>query len=71
MQPYVQRVLDGFNVNCLLLGSTTSQKELLFQGHGSASNTGDRVLGIVHHALGGLFATLHKRSVEVSAALWV
>jgi hypothetical protein len=63
--PHVQRVLDGFNVNCLLLGSISSKKDVLFQGHGGTTQSGGSVLGIVHHALSSLFDTLHKRSVEV------
>lgn len=69
VQPYVHRVLDGFHVNCLLLGSSTSRKDVLFQGHGGGIHTGESELGIVHHALSGLFDKLHKRSIEVRNAL--
>jgi hypothetical protein len=66
IQPYIQRVLDGFNANVVVLGTTSARKDIILQGVSAPSTAHEEPgKGIVHHALTGIFDKLHKRSIEV------
>lgn len=68
--PMVAQVLEGYNVNIIVLGSTGSGKTTLLEGmmgQGSGGTGGIGGDGIVHHALDRVFDSLHKRSISVRA----
>ena len=68
MQPFVHKLLDGSNVNIVVLGSTESGKELLLEGdESSARDSGEP--GIMHLLLAAVFRELHSSSIKVSCIM--
>jgi Kinesin motor domain len=62
--PFVRQLLDGCNVNVVVLGSTGSGKDELLEGEeGNAREQG--VPGLMHLLLEHLFQELHTSSVKV------
>ena len=64
LEPYVDRLIDGYNVNVVAFGTTGSGKRLLLDGtqHGAPSDT-----GIVQHAIDDIFRKLHASSIKASS----
>jgi hypothetical protein len=62
IEPYVDRVIDGCNVNIIVFGTTESGKSLLLEGS-ERSSTDQR--GIIHYALEDIFDKLHALSIKV------
>lgn len=62
---YIERSLEGFNVNICVLGSTGSGADMFLEGMPGAPNNDGQAQGVVLIALQSLFQKLQKRSLEV------
>lgn len=62
---YIERTLEGFNVNICVLGSTGSGADMLLEGIPGAPQDDGQAQGLVLLALQALFDKLQKRSLEV------
>lgn len=68
IEPYTKRLLEGCNVNTVILGSTESGKDLLLQGNEHDARAA-AAPGIIHHFLEHVFKELHSSSIQVSIAI--
>jgi hypothetical protein len=63
VEPFINRVIDGCNVNVIVQGSTGSGKGLLLEGGDDEKD--ENMSGLVHYALDHLFKKLHACSMQV------
>lgn len=64
IEPYAKRLLEGCNVNAVIMGSTESGKDLLLRGS-ERDSRGAASPGILQHFLQHLFKELHTSSIQV------
>jgi hypothetical protein len=62
IEPYVDRLVDGCNVNIIAFGTKDSGKSLLLEGSERSSSN---LRGIIHYALDDIFSKLHACSIKV------
>lgn len=65
MDPYIDKALEGFNVNICVLGSTGSGAEAVLEGMPGAPKDDRQAQGIIILAAQALFDKLQQRSLEV------
>jgi len=62
---YIDKVLDGFNVNVCVLGPTGAGADVVLDGMPGAPKEHGQAQGITLLAVQALFDKLHKKSLEV------
>ena len=65
VEPFAYKLLEGCNVNVIVLGSTQSGKELLLEGLDTEAGVSGESAGIISQFVDLLFQQLHSSSIKV------